>query len=280
MPFTALPWDGAGNKANEAEWRKMWAVEGDRCLKVGSLTFSASNRDVTWSGAVVLVQGAIGIQSGTDSVTIPLPGGSNKNICYGLVEYDPDANGLTYIVKAGGAAVNPVSPGIDQNENGTWHMPVWRTGPNGTGTAASLEHVDLRRQPSRQFYAPTAEMRYVLGLTATKGDVAYDDDGSWVWNGTSWKFLGSVQIESGVILGTNFNASGAAVVTHGLGWEPEHMDFTAYVPGGADGVAVYPSSTGSPFTTTTATIVAKVMSTGAPYDDTVTKIGWVAYRHR
>lgn len=88
------------------------------------------------------------------------------------------------------------------------------------------------------------------------------------------------KIQAGTATGVTFNASGAATITHGLGWRPKVFLATARLASSSPGIEIALSSQAGPMTDQVAIVTAKRMSGGtdgwAPYTSGLSYLDWIA----
>lgn len=193
MAWDSGPWNG--DDFGESEWSYLFGRGlGAKLLNIGSMSPSASTRELSWSGAVAIVNGMMSTQSGTEVFDFPVPGGSNRRIDYLILRYDasqpliPDK--LKAEMKLGTPALNPSAPALTQDYDGIFEMPVYRIGPWGTGTISSAPRLDMRNYRTVVRGASTRDALFNQGNVL--GDIGFTPDNIYRHDGDTWvPYLGN-----------------------------------------------------------------------------------------
>lgn len=174
MPFSSGPWNGS--TFEEDDWRQLFSYESDRWIG-GSITRSASNREITISSFVAFLQGVLAVQTSSDVVDVPVPTGSNKRIDYLVLRYDPTQVDLDDRVQValvqGSQAISPLPPSLEQDPDGIWEHPLMRIGPYGSGAIASAPAVDCRNRKGRIYVQNSLGIVQATVLNPSDGDLAF-----------------------------------------------------------------------------------------------------------
>lgn len=187
MTWTSGPWDGSSFA--EDEWSALFSQAiGSKLLDIGSITPSASNRTVSWSGAKAVINGMYAEMTASEVFDFPVPAGSNKRIDYLILKYDPSQVAIADKIKAemklGVAALNPSAPALTQVVGGVWEMPIYRIGPWGPGTAAAAPRQEFRNY--RTVVRGGIDVASLYGQGNELGDVGFTSDNIYRHDGDSW----------------------------------------------------------------------------------------------
>lgn len=195
MTWDSGPW--AGDDFAEADWRRLIGQGiGCKLLDIGSLSFSTSNRQVTWSGAMAVVNGGLARMTASEVFDFPVPSGSNRRIDYLVLRYDPSQalipDKIKAAMKLGAQALNPSAPALTQDPNGIFELPIARIGPWGTGAvgASTTPRLDMRNY--RTVVRGAAQRDALFNMGNEMGDIGFTPDNIYRHNGDTWvPYLGN-----------------------------------------------------------------------------------------
>jgi hypothetical protein len=193
MTWNSGPWDN--EDFEEDEWRLLFGQAiGSKLLSVGSISRSASNRNITWTDAPkAVINGALGLMTANETFSVPLPSGSNKRCDYLILKYDPAqvavADKVKAMLKLGAEALNPSFPELIQTETGVYEMPVYRWGPYGAGPMLQAPADDMRNYRTVVRGALNRDGLFAQGNRT--GDIGFTPDNIYRHDGNTWNpYLG------------------------------------------------------------------------------------------
>lgn len=274
---------GFPGSVNDVQWAKLLDLLGNDATSGMNVDPADGDRTVSVSTGISNVGGILADLDETQNVgPMPPNGSSNPKINRIILRARWSDKSLSLTWREGTPGPSPQPPTLVRNPGVQWEsrLAQVRLEP-GHGAIMSGDITREKVPPTTNFYnigsiagAPDASEGALIYYTAAQS--------LRIGRPTGYVEIANAaqQYDFGVLSSVSFNATGAAIISHNLGWVPSVMIFTPHIAGGTGGgVSVFPSSISSPFTSTQATIVAKRISDGSAYaSQSITRIGWVAYR--
>lgn len=188
MTWNSGPWNG--EDFEEDEWRQLFGQAiGSKLLDIGSVSRSASNRNVTWSSSPrAVVNGGLAMMTANETFSVPLPSGNNKRSDYLILKYDPGqvavADKIKAMLKLGEEALNPSYPELIQTTDGIYEMPIFRWGPYGAGPMLQAPADDMRNY--RTVVRGALNRTALFGQGNEMGDIGFTPDNIYRHDGNTW----------------------------------------------------------------------------------------------